>query len=104
MSLKSKNKKSEGVMIMEISKEKRLELREKAKSLEPILRVGKNGINDEQLKEIKATLQRRKLIKVKVLPSYAEDKDKKAIAREVAEKTNSILIDQVGFVVVLYRP
>lgn len=89
---------------MEISKDKRLALRDKARHLEPILRVGKNGINDEQIKEIRATLQRKKLIKVKVLPSYAEDKDKKAIAREIAERTGSILVDQVGFVVVLYKP
>ena len=81
----------------------RKELKERSKELEPILRVGKNGLGEGQINEIKRTLQLKKLIKVKILKSFFEGKDKQALAQELAEKTNSVLIDNVGNIVVLYK-
>lgn len=78
-------------------------LKERSKELEPILRVGKNGLGEGQINEIKRTLQLKKLIKVKFLKSFFEGKDKKALAEDLAAKTNSILIDCVGNIVVLYK-
>lgn len=78
-----------------------MNLREKAKLLEPVIRIGKNGLTEGTIKEIEKQLKKRKLIKIKLLKSFIEGKDKKSAAKEVAEKTNSILVDQVGFVVVL---
>ena len=75
----------------------------KSKTLEPILRVGKNGLTDSVIIEIKKQLHKKKLIKIKFLKAAIGDKKKKEFAKEVAERTNSILIHQVGFVVVLYR-
>jgi len=78
-------------------------LKEKSKTLEPIIRVGKNGLTENTIKEIKKQLNKKKLIKVKFLRSFIGDKNKKEVAKEIAQKTNSQLIDSVGFVVVLYK-
>ena len=50
---------------------------------------------------IKKALEKRKLIKVKMLKSFIKDKNRKEIAGMIADKTNSRVIQQVGFVVVL---
>lgn len=81
----------------------RKELLNKGKVIEPSIRVGKNGLSDEIVKEIAAQLKRKKLIKVKFLQSSLEGKDKKAEALKLAKLTNSELIYAVGFVVVLYK-
>ena len=79
------------------------EFMEKAKALEPVLRIGKNGLTEGMLKEIKEQLKRKKLIKIKFLKSAMEGKDKKKFSGEVAEKTGGEVVYQVGFVVVLWK-
>jgi len=48
-------------------------------------------------------MKKRKLVKVKFLRSFLEAHDRKKAAAELAEKTGSTLVDQVGFVAVLYK-
>jgi len=79
------------------------ELKQKAKSLEPSVRIGKSGLTESIIDEIKIHLKKKNLVKVKLLKSSIQGKDKKAVARELAEKTSSVLVDRVGFVVVLYK-
>jgi RNA-binding protein len=80
-----------------------IELRRKAMVLEPVIRIGKNGLTEGAIAEIKKLLKKYKLIKIKMLKGFAMDKNKKTVAREIAEKTDSELVQQVGFVVVLYK-
>ena len=79
------------------------QLKEKAKQLEPMIRIGKNGLTDGVINEIKSQLKSKKLVKIKLLRHFIQDKDKKMVAKEIAEKTDSVLIDSVGFVVVLHK-
>jgi RNA-binding protein len=76
-------------------------LRSKGKSLEPILRIGKNGLTDSVIEEVKILLKNRKLIKIKLLKSSS--KNKKEMINKIIENTDSELIESVGNVVVLYR-
>ena len=76
------------------------ELRAKAKVLEPIVRIGKNGLTDASVLEVKKQLARKKLIKIKLLKSV---EDRKLLAKQIAEKTDSEMIEAVGFIVVLYK-
>ena len=78
-------------------------IKEKAKSLQPTVQIGKSGLTDAIIKEIKKQLSRKRLIKIKFLRSALEAKDKKQLAKEVTKKTNAELVDQVGFVVVLKK-
>jgi len=79
------------------------QLKEKAKTLEPVIRIGKNGFTESTIKEIKKQLNKKKLIKVKLLRAFINNRNKKEAAKEIAEKTSSQLIYMVGFVVVLYK-
>ncbi|MBW2996636.1 YhbY family RNA-binding protein [Candidatus Woesearchaeota archaeon] len=76
---------------------------EKAKYIQPILRIGKAGVTEGAIEEIKRQLKKRKLIKIKLLKSALNGKDKKEMAKEIAEKTRSELIHQVGSVIVLNK-
>jgi len=79
------------------------EILAKAKLLEPVLRVGKSGLTENVIEEIKLQLKKRKLIKVKLLKSFIASKDRKKIAGEIAQRTDSKIVQQIGFVVVLYK-
>ena len=72
-------------------------------SLPILVRIGKAGVTDTIIEEIRRQIHKNKVIKVKFLPGNALGKDKKAFARELAAKTNTKLVSQVGFVVVLQR-
>jgi RNA-binding protein len=79
------------------------ELKLKAKSLEPIVRIGKNGLTEGIVNEMIRQLKKKKLIKVKLLKSFVQDKSRKELANEISSATNSEVIDSVGFVVVLRK-
>lgn len=79
------------------------EILAKAQLLEPALRIGKSGLTENVIEEIKLQLKKRKLIKVKLLKSFISSKDRKKIAGEIAQRTDSKLVQQIGFVVVLYK-
>ncbi len=70
--------------------------------LEPTVRIGKAGITDTVVDDVKKQLKKKKIIKVKFLPAAVTD-NKKALAKELAQKVNAKIIHQVGFVVVLER-
>ncbi|MEI8341444.1 MAG: YhbY family RNA-binding protein [Verrucomicrobiota bacterium] len=75
-------------------------LKARAQKLEPVLRVGKNGLSESFLKSLDEELARHELIKIR----FADFKDqKKELAPQLAEKTSSELIMRVGNVAVYYR-
>ena len=79
------------------------ELKLKAKSLEPIVRIGKNGLTEGIVNEMIRQLKKKKLIKVKLLKSFVQDRNKKELIEEISSATDSEVIDLVGFVVVLRK-
>lgn len=79
------------------------ELKAKAMAIEPIVRIGKSGLTESVIGEIKKQVEQKKLIKIKVLKAFVGGKDKKELAKEIAEKTGSVLVHNVGFIVVLAR-
>ena len=63
----------EEVIIMD---EKLKRLRSEGTMLTPKFIVGKNGLTDQAIKNIKETLMEEKLVKIKMLSSYIKDKNK----------------------------
>ncbi|HLC61815.1 MAG TPA: YhbY family RNA-binding protein [Candidatus Nanoarchaeia archaeon] len=78
-------------------------LRSKAKTLEPVVRIGKSGLTDSMIGEINKNLIKRKLIKIKLLKSPGDRNEKENLITSIVEKTHSELIDSVGNVIVLYK-
>jgi RNA-binding protein len=77
------------------------ELRKRAVNIKPLVRIGKGGITENTITEIKKVLKTKKLIKVKLLP--ASNLDRKVVAKEIAEKTNSTLVQVIGNNVTLHK-
>lgn len=71
-----------------------------AQRMDATLKVGRAGLSDGFLQSVREALAHRELIKVK----FDEFKDqKKTLAPELAEKTESRLVTLIGNVAVLYR-
>lgn len=79
------------------------ESKAKAMALEPVVRIGKSGLTDSVVNEIKKHIEKKKIIKVKMLKTFVGADDKKALAKEIADKTGSELVHRIGFVVVLAK-
>lgn len=81
-------------------KQKRF-LRAEAHHLSPIFQVGKSGVNDHMVTQIKEALEVRELLKVSILQNCEEDKND--VAKELAEKTGAELVQLIGLTIVLYK-
>jgi RNA-binding protein len=75
-------------------------LKGKAHPLEPVVMVGKNGVTQDLIKLTKDSLAAHELIKVRFVEFKEE---KKRLALEIEEKTNSIMVGIIGHVAILYR-
>lgn len=80
--------------------QQRARLRGLAHPLEPVVHVGTDGVSDGVLAEVEQALVSHELIKVRL---HAPE-DKRAMARDLAERTGSGLCGLLGHTVVLYRP
>ena len=79
------------------------ELKAEASQLKPIMNIGKSGVTDSVVEEIKKHLKADHLIKIKMLKSSREEKDTAAIAEELSQATASKVIEIRGNNVVLYK-
>ena len=71
-------------------------------AIEASIRVGKAGITENLVKQVKMQLKKRKVIKVKFLPSAIKD-NKKELVKDLAERAHAKVIHKVGFIAVLER-
>ncbi len=81
-------------------KQKRF-LRAEAHHLNPIFQVGKDGVNDNMIKQIGEALERRELIKISILQNCMEDKDE--VAESLADGTDAHIVQIIGNIIVLYK-
>ncbi|GAA0295465.1 RNA-binding protein [Gracilibacillus halotolerans] len=81
-------------------KQKRF-LRSKAHHLTPIFQVGKDGVNDNMIKQVGEALEKRELIKISILQNCLEDKDD--VANALAEGTGASIVQIIGNTIVLYK-
>ena len=80
------------------------ELRSQAQALEATLQVGKNGITDATLEELRGQLKRRKLVKVRLLPASAESGGSADDqARALADGVGAVLVEVRGSTAVLWK-
>lgn len=84
-----------------MTSKQRAYLRGQANKIEPIFQIGKSGISNNLIEQLSDALEARELIKISVLETAPEDT--KSLAEEIAEKTNSILIQTIGNKITLFR-
>ena len=84
-----------------MDKDKLYKLKSEAVHLKPIINIGKNGITDAAVEELKKQIKANRLVKVKMLKSAGTDT--RTLAQQVADATKTTLIEVKGNTVVLYR-
>ena len=77
-------------------------LRGQAHDLKALMQVGGKGITPSLLAELDQLLERHELVKVKVGAEDREARD--AMIAELAEHTDSALVQRIGHTATLYRP
>jgi RNA-binding protein len=78
--------------------------RSEAQRLAVTLHVGKNGVNEATVAELKAQLHKHKLVKVRLLPSATEGGAGDAGQAELlAREADAVLIERRGHTAVFYR-
>ncbi|MCX6708716.1 MAG: YhbY family RNA-binding protein [Candidatus Woesearchaeota archaeon] len=71
-------------------------------ALQPAIRIGKAGITENVVKQIITMIRKKRVIKVRFLPSAIHG-DKKELVKELAERTKTRIVHKVGFIAVLER-
>lgn len=78
-------------------------MRGQAAKIDAMTHVGKNGVTPSLIEELRRQLKDNKLIKVKLLKSAVDVMPRAEVAKELAEKTRSELIEVKGNTVVLFK-
>lgn len=76
-------------------------LRAQAHHLQPTFQVGKSGVTENMVNQLKDLLEKRELIKISVLQNCLEDKED--IARQLVDQLQAHLVQIIGNTIVLYK-
>ena len=87
---------------MELSSKQRAFLKKMAHEIDPVVRIGKNGIDDDVIESIANAVKKRELIKVKILQN-SEVEVARELGNELASKTKSVFIDSIGRILIFFK-
>ena len=88
-------------MPISLTARERAHLKARAHALEPRVQIGHGGLTDKVVAEIDRALTAHELIKVKIL---ADRDSRDEIAEAMSARADAAIVQQVGKVVVLWRP
>jgi RNA-binding protein len=69
----------------------------------PTVWVGKEGATQQIVNEISKQLDKREIVKAKILKSALKDEEAKSVASKIAQQTDSSLIEVRGHTFLLYK-
>jgi RNA-binding protein len=72
-----------------------------AHPLSPIVRIGKGGVTQTVIEETQRSLDSHELIKVRI--DVEDSSDRRAMAAQLAEATESQIAGGIGKIAILYR-
>lgn len=70
----------------------------------PTIWVGKEGATPKIVNEVSRQLEKREMVKVRILKSALREEEAKNLASKIAERTESTLIEVRGHTLLLYKP
>jgi len=86
---------------MTLTNAEKRDLKARAQRLEPVVKLGHGGMSDAFLQSLDTALTQHGLVKMK----FSDHKEeKKTLIPQMAERTASALVMQVGNVAVFFRP
>ncbi|NPA75168.1 MAG: YhbY family RNA-binding protein [Euryarchaeota archaeon] len=71
-------------------------------NIDATIRVGKNGLTEGVIEEIRAQLKNRKIVKIKFLKN-SEREDMKALAERIAGEVGGTVVDVRGFTITIEK-
>ena len=89
-------------MPITLTARERAYLKARAHALEPVVQIGHGGLTDAVVRQIDDALTAHELIKVRA--GAAERADRTALAGDICARTGAAAVQQVGKVIVLWRP
>jgi len=69
----------------------------------PTVWVGKEGATSQIVNEISRQLDKKEIVKAKILRSALKDEEAKSVASKIAQQTGSSLIEVRGHTFLLYK-
>ncbi len=69
----------------------------------PTVHIGKEGITVQLISEVEKQLDAREIIKVKILKTALQETEAKTLAAQIAEQTESELVDVRGHTFLLFK-
>ena len=69
----------------------------------PTILIGKGGVSEEVLKEVEKQLDKKKMVKAKLLGTALQGGKTKQIAIEIAERAEASLVEVRGHTFMLYK-
>ena len=84
-----------------ITTKERAFLRGLAQKLDPVVQIGKGGITESVLSSIDLVLDKRELIKIRLLPNSLLDT--KTAMEQICDGLGADPVQQIGSVVVVYK-
>ncbi|MEE1238783.1 MAG: ribosome assembly RNA-binding protein YhbY [Acutalibacteraceae bacterium] len=84
-----------------LNSRQRAQLRGLANSMETIFQVGKSGVTENTVKQVRDALEARELIKLRTLETCPTSS--RETADEIAEKTGADVVQVIGTRFVLYK-
>jgi len=84
-----------------LNSRQRAQLRAMANDMETILQVGKGGINENTVKQVKDALEARELIKLRILETCPTTV--RETADELAQKAGADVVQVIGTRFILYK-
>ena len=70
----------------------------------PTIWVGKEGASQRIIDEVSRQLEKREIVKARILKSALEEEEAKSLASKIAEQTESVLVEVRGHTLILYKP
>ena len=84
-----------------INAKQRAFLKSISHSIEPIMNIGKFGVNDETIRQLDLALEKREIVKIKILNNNLDDHDE--IIDVVLRKSRAEFVSHIGNKFVIYR-
>jgi RNA-binding protein len=84
-----------------LNSRQRAQLRGLANRLDTIFQIGKGGIGDALIKQVDDALEKRELIKLRVLETA--DLTAREAANQISEKVGADVVQVIGWRFILYR-
>ena len=89
-------------MPVSLTPRERAHLKGRAHALEPIVQVGQGGLSEAVAAELDRALTAHELIKVRI--NGTDRQQRQATAEAICARTGAAAVQQVGKIVVLWRP